>query len=197
MLQKVKIIFIHLSLIILASTVSCKSEPKKILEEDNNVQEVKLNYATGFSIKKFDTYSVLEIKSPWPKAEKTYKYALVQKNLLSKITFNKNEFDGIIRIPIEKIVVTSTTHIPALELLEVEKTLIGFPGTDYVSSEKTRERIDNGNIRELGKNEGVNTEVLLELKPDIVIGYGVSNTNKTLETINKSGISVIYNGDWV
>ena len=54
MLQKVKIIFIHLSLIILASTVSCKSEPKKILEEDNNLQEVKLNYATGFSIKKFD-----------------------------------------------------------------------------------------------------------------------------------------------
>ncbi|MDB9960553.1 ABC transporter substrate-binding protein [Oceanihabitans sp.] len=93
--------------------------------------------------------------------------------------------------------VSSTTHIPALELLNVEETLVGFPGTDYVSSEKTRTRIDNGDIRELGKNEGLNTEVLLEIKPDLVVGYGIDNSNKTLETIKNSGISVIYNGDWV
>ena len=51
--------------------------------------------------------------------------------------------------------------------------MVGFPGTDYISSEKTRQRIDNGLVRELGKNEGINTEVLLEIKPDVVIGFGV------------------------
>ena len=93
--------------------------------------------------------------------------------------------------------VTSTTHIPSLELLGVENSLVGFPGTDYISSEKTRKRIETGDIRELGKNEGINTEVLLELNPDVVIGFGVDGVNKTFETIKKAGIPVIYNGDWV
>ena len=158
---------------------------------------VILSYAKGFAITHHENFTTLTINSPWPKAEKTYRYALVQKNMASKITLNKDEFDGIITIPIEKIVVTSTTHIPALELLGVEESLIGFPGTDYISSEKTRTRIDNGNIRELGKNEGMNTEVLLEIQPDVVIGFGIDGNNKSFETIKKSGIPVIYNGDWM
>jgi iron complex transport system substrate-binding protein len=58
-----------------------------------------------------------------------------------------------IQIPIKSIVVTSTTHVPALEMLGVENTLVGFPNTDYISSKKTRKRIDAGKIREVGKNE--------------------------------------------
>ena len=178
--------------------LNCKNEPKTKNTYSSTTATITENkHATGFEIADFNSHKILSIISPWPKADKTYKYALIQKNMLSEITLDKDEFDGVITIPIEKIVVTSTTHIPALELLGIEETLIGFPGTDYVSSEKTRSRIDRGNIRELGKNEDINTEVLLKLKPDVVIGYGVSSSNKTLETIQKSGIPVIYNGDWV
>ena len=156
-----------------------------------------LKYAEGFSTITIANYKLLTIKSPWPKSEKEFKYVLISAEEATKTTFLKDEYDGIIITPIQKIVATSTTHIPALELLGVEQTLVGFPGTDYVSSEKTRSRIDNGDIRELGKNEGINTEVLLELHPDVVIAFGVDGTNKTMETIEKSGITVIYNGDWV
>lgn len=175
---------------------NCKNKDAKPLST-SVLAPVNLSYAKGFEIIHHENFTTLTIKSPWPKAEKTYRYALVKKNMLAKITLNKADFDGIITIPIEKIVVTSTTHIPALELLEVEETLVGFPGTDYISSEKTRERIHNGNIRELGKNEGINTEVLLETHPDVVVGFGIDGNNKTFETIKKSGIPVIYNGDWV
>src|SRR5690606_19575453 len=58
-------------------------------------------------------------------------------------------------------------------------------------------RVDNGSIRELGKNEGINIEVLLELHPDVVIGFGMDNNNKSFDNIKKAGIPVIYNGDWV
>ncbi len=158
---------------------------------------LNLSYAEGFSVSKFQDFSVLEIKNPWPKSDKTYKYALIPREVAPKITLNADEYDAILLTPIESIVVTSTTHIPALELLNVETRLIGFPATDYVSSIKTRARIDQGAVRELGKNEDINTEVLLELKPDLVVGYGIDGNNKTLETIQKSGVAVIYNGDWV
>ena len=182
---------------VLLSITSCKKEAKIIPETKQNVVKTQFNYAEGFTITHNENFKVLTIKNPWPKAEKEYKYALVSKENAAKTSFIKDGFDGIITIPIKNIVVTSTTHIPALELLNAEETLVGFPGTDYVSSEKTRARIDNENIRELGKTEGINTEVLLELQPDVVIGFGIDGNNKTFETIKKSGIPVIYNGDWV
>ena len=159
--------------------------------------QLKLKYAKGFSMTDYKSHKILEINNPWPDAEKTYKYVLITKENAAKTSFMQDEFDGIIFNPIEKMVVTSTTHIPALELLDVEQTLIGFPGTEYVSSEKTRKRIENGLIRELGKNEGINTEILLELKPDVVVGFGIDGNNRSLGIIKKSGIPVIYNGDWV
>jgi iron complex transport system substrate-binding protein len=105
-------------------------------------------------------------------------------------------YDEIITIPINEIVVTSTTHIPSLEMLEVDTTLVGFPSLDYISSQKTRKRINQGFIKELGKNEDLNTESLLDLNPDVIVGFAIDNHDKTLKTIKKTGIPLVYNGDW-
>ena len=201
MLQNKSILLLLFSFLFLQN---CKKEKHNLTPDDYNLKhnieegnETKNNYAEGFKIINYDGFNVLEITNPWPKAEKSYRYALISKESAAKTTFSKDSYDGIIITPVEKIVVTSTTHIPALELLNVEKTLVGFPGTDYVSSEKTRARIDSKEVRELGKNEGINTEVLLDLNPNVVIGYGIDGNNKTFNNIQKSGIPVIYNGDWV
>ena len=178
--------------------VACKQNKTTVSADSIGGQELSLKYAKGFSAKQFDTHKVLTITNAWPNSEITYQFALLTENeVKSREGFDPSKFDHVINLPLNKIVVTSTTHIPALELLGVEDKLVGFPGCDYISSEKTRKRIENDEIRELGKNEGINTEVLLELDPDLVIGFGVDGTNRSFETIEKSGIPVIYNGDWV
>ena len=185
-------------LILFINLLACKNVSKKTLNEELIGNKTSLKYAKGFTIKDYNSYKILEVGSPWPNADKTYKFVLLKENY--DVDFwrsEKSKFDGVFEIPIKKIVVTSTTHIPALELLGVEQSLVGFPGTDYVSSKKVRHLIDNKKIRELGKNEDINTEVLLELKPDIIVGFGVDGTNKSLNTIKNSSVPVIYNGDWV
>ena len=177
--------------------VSCKNEPKTEIPSQTKTHPLKLKYAKGFTVDDNGDHKILSIHNPWPEATKQYKYLIASNSVLSKMTFPTDYYDGVVTDNLKKIVVTSTTHIPALELLGVEQYLVGFPGTDYISSKKTRQRIANGDIRELGKNEGINTEVLLELNPDVVIGFGVDGVNKTFETIKKAGIPVIYNGDWV
>lgn len=185
-------------LLLFITLLNCKQDKgMQIKTKPGETEVTSLSYAKGFSIKNYDDYKVLEIKNPWPKSEKTYRYALVNKEVAPKITLNKNDYDAILITPIQKIVVTSTTHIPALELLHEETTLIGFPDNSYVSSEKTRALIDDGSVRDLGKNESINTEVLLELRPELVIGFGIDGNNKTFENIQKAGIPVIFNGDWV
>lgn len=177
--------------------VGCKKDKNTSTETESFIKELTNNYAEGFKITHYKTHNTVSISNPWPEAEQRYNFALIPRDNIDQTTLNKDDYNGIITTPVQNIVVTSTTHIPALELLGVEQSLVGFPGTDYVSSEKTRLRIDNGKVRELGNNEGINTEVLLQLRPDVVVAFGVDGTNKSMEIIEKAGIPVIYNGDWV
>jgi iron complex transport system substrate-binding protein len=180
-----------LFLVILSfSLVECKNEskPNVIISAKNEVR-----YAKGFSIQNYDGYLVVKVKNPWPKTTKTYTYILKEKNGIVPDSLKQNL---IIPVPIKTIVVTSTTHIPSLELLDEVNTLIGFPHCDYISSEKVRARIDAGNIKELGNNQDLNTEVLLDMQPNVIIGYGIDNKNPTLDNLQKSGLKVMLNGDW-
>lgn len=156
-----------------------------------------ISYSKGFTIKKLNNgVTIITITSPWPGAHSDFTYALIPKNLLATITLNKDEYDAIVAVPVERMVLTSTTHIPALEALGVEDKLVGFPQTKYISSEKTRKRIDAGLVKELGSNEAINTEMVIALNPDVVIGFAVDGQNKAYETLRLSNIPVVYNGDW-
>lgn len=181
-----KIAFIVLTAFLL---IQCKSETKP----EASLSQNTIRYAKGFSIHNYDGYSVLTVRNPWPKADKTYTYILKEKNGNVPDSLKQNL---IIPIPIKTIVVTSTTHIPSLEMLDEVNSLVGFPHMDYISSEKVRARIDAGKVKELGNNQDLNTEVILDLQPSVIIGYGIDNKNPTLDNLQKSGLKVILNGDW-
>lgn len=162
-----------------------RKNPSKSLQQKSNIK-----YAKGFEIQSFKTHKKLIIKTPYPDAKETFEFILTD-------ALNSHSDQRQISTPIQNIVVTSTTHIPMLELLDVQDRLVGFQGTDYISSEKTRARIDEGHVKELGKEFAINTEVLFELKPDVVIGFAMTKTNKTYNLIEQNGIPVIINGDWL
>lgn len=170
--------------------MQCKPENKsKIPVSHSNM----VRYASGFSLQNYEGYSVITVKNPWPKATKTYTYILQEKGGKIPDSLKQNL---VIPVPVKTIVVTSTTHIPSLEMLDEVNSLVGFPHTDYISSEKVRARIDAGKVKELGNNQDLNTEVLLDLQPNVIIGYGIDNKNPTLDNLEKSGMKILLNGDW-
>ncbi len=177
----------------LFTLIACQEVKKSpsITQEVN--QNSKIEFANGFTITYHEGYKVITLKNAWPGTEKVFTYALVEKG----VSLDSSEiYDAIIKVPINEIIVTSTTHIPSLEMLGVSNTLVGFPNLDYISSEKTRKRINDGLISELGKNEDINTEVLIELNPDLVVGFAIDGNNKAFNTLKKTEIPVVYNSDW-
>ena len=178
-------------LIYILISIYCKNEVIKVDIKQRFENNIK--YANGFDIITKNGIEKLIIKSPYQNSKDVFEYQIKNKTVPKNI--NKNNL--IIEVPLTKIVVTSTTHIPMVELLNEEATVIGFPYSKYVSSEKTRQLIDSGNITEIGKENSLNTEILLDLEPEIVVGYSVSSADKSLTTIKKAGINVIYNGDWL
>jgi len=178
-------------LIYILISISCKNEVIKVDIKQRFENNIK--YANGFDIITKNGIKKLIIKSPYQNSKDVFEYQIKNKT----VPKNSNKNNLIIEVPLTKIVVTSTTHIPMVELLNEEATVIGFPYSKYVSSEKTRQLIDSGNITEIGKENSLNTEILLDLEPEIVVGYSVSSADKSLTTIKKAGINVIYNGDWL
>ena len=179
-------------LFFLISFTSCKQSQysSTILtpQSDNQIQ-----YAKGLSIYKYQGFSVVKITNPWPNATKVYNYILKEKNGIIPDSLKKIP---TITVPLQSIVVTSTTHIPSLEMLGEENTLVGFPETNYISSEKVRARISAGKVRELGPNQNLNTEVIIDLQPDLIVGFGIDNNNPTLDNLQKNGLKIMFNGDW-
>src|SRR5690606_14535491 len=160
-------------------------------------KKIAISNAEGFSIENLEGgITVIRITSPWPGAETGFTYALVPRKKLSSTTLDKSAYDAIITVPVNKVVATSTTHIPVLEALGEINALVGFTNTQYISSKTARKRIDGGKIQELGNNEAINTELVLALRPDVVFGFGVDGQNKAYGTLKRSGIPVVYNGDW-
>ena len=180
-------------LIILFSVIysSCEKMIKtEILKEIPST----IKYAKGFDIINEKGTKKLLIKSAYQNSKELFSYQILNKD---KKGARKALIDQEILVPINRIVVTSTTHIPMIELLNEEASIVGFPNSNYISSEKTRHLIDKGNITEIGKESSLNTEILLDLHPELVVGFGVSSVDKTLTSIQKAGINVIYNGDWL
>ena len=176
--------------LIVSLFVQCKKENQ---HEIKSGIKNEISYAKGLEIYKYEGFSILKITKPWPGAKENFTYVLQEKNGI--VPDSLKQFT-IIPIPLKSIVVTSTTHIPALEMLGVENSLVGFPNTDYISSEKTRKLIDSGKVREVGTNETLNTEVLIDMAPDLIVSFGLNNNNPTIDNLQKSGLKVIYNGDW-
>jgi len=181
--------FFSICVLILVFLFACKND-KKIVELEIEINsENTIKHAKGFDIQHFKNYTKLTVKAPYQNSTETFEFLLTSKK-------SNNDLNTI-QVPVNSIVVTSTTHIPMLELLQVENKLVGFPNTDYISSPKTRRLIAHGSVKELGHEESINTELLLDLKPDLVVGFSLNSNNKMFSVIEKLGIPVLLNGDWV
>lgn len=177
-------------ILLMLTTTGCRDKASATLP---SAKEETIRHAKGLSIRRLDGYALVTVSQPWPGANKSYQYIFA-----GDFTTVPDSLSHLpkIRVPIQNIVVTSTTHIPSLEMLGMEHTLGGFPMLDYISSTAIRNRIDQGKVRELGSNQNLNVEAVIDLAPEVLIGYGIDNTNPTLDKLSASGISVVLNGDW-
>lgn len=183
---------------VLFFVTACKREKTaQELPKSDVSSSIRIDFAKGFSVAKEGEITVLSVNSPWPGADESFTYALVPKNKLGAITFPKDSYDAVVATPINKLVVTSTTHIPALESLGILDKLVGFPDTKYISSLPARKMIQEGKIKDLGQNESLNTEITLALNPDLVVGFAINSQHSGYDILQKANISVVFNGDWV
>jgi len=171
-----------------------RNEAAESFDHNPTNNQLKLKYAQGFSVKYNHGATYVEVPKPYQGAKQGFKYLLVEKG--EEIPTHEEDVQ-VIEIPIKSIVCTSTTHIPLLDYLGETDALVGFPTTDYISSEKMRKRIDNGAVTDLGVDKELNLELLTNLNPDLVMAYTMSSDLGQFRQIESAGIPVVINAEYI
>jgi iron complex transport system substrate-binding protein len=170
--------------------ISCHSKTDKNV--DKQLSQSYFKYARHLSLDDFGKFRILHITKAYPGAP-AYDYVLTKKNVqLPDSLKNLTR----INVPLHNIVVTSTTHLPALDVLGLQDKLIGFPNTNYISNKHFREKVKKGEITDIGNGRQLNMEELLKLQPDLLMQFSSGDAQNKDRCLQENGIPVLYNADW-
>ncbi len=150
----------------------------------------------GFLIQNFGTWQKLTVVDPWQKSTNTrFDYFLVKKG--SKIPEEIKD-QQIFFTPLHKVICLSTTHIGFLDALGEVASITGLSGSKYLSNTEVKRGVAENRIQEVGNERGLNYEMILQLKPDVVFAYGVgSEINAQLNKLQDLGIPVVLVGEYL
>ena len=101
----------------------------------------------------------------------------------------------VIEVPIRSIFTSSTTQLPALEILGALDALTGVAQSDFVSSEPVRAMLDADQLVEFAPMFAVDAEAVLAAQPDVLMTSGF--WDDAYDIIQNAGTAVVHNADWV
>lgn len=174
--------------------VGCSTSTVEQKVDNNTVlKEVELNYAKGFSISRGNDFKVITLKNTWKGENTSYQYVLY-KNEKPK-GYDDATF---IKVPIKSIVCFSLTHLAFIDKLGELNSIKGLSGCDYVSNETVINKIKNNEIKEIGSSQLINYELLIDLKPDLIMTFGIDETaTNQLNKFKTLGLNVVLNSEYM
>ncbi|HON18499.1 MAG TPA: ABC transporter substrate-binding protein [Salinivirgaceae bacterium] len=166
--------------------VACQTNyPKDTVPQPGN------QYSRSFRIEADSGGYTLHLFSPWMNEESEhYTYFLKRNTKINKITNLANQ---TIAIPIQRVAVMSTTHLAFIEAIESSESVVAVSDTRYVNSLKYLNRINQGEIANIGYETSLDFETLLSVRPDVCFMYGLSSSaTQTAERLISLGIPVVF-----
>ena len=151
---------------------------------------VNIRYARGFSVNYDHPYPVLRIHG----SADTTRYALLPTNAAPSETLPSATM--LIRTPVRRLVVTSTTHLGLVELLDARDVLVGIGQADYVYDADIRRRVQQGQIQQVAVGGSLNVESVLALQPDLVMVSANPGGTASYQSLLAAGIPVVVNAEW-
>lgn len=169
--------------------------PFLFAQKDVRPEQVRLRHAKGFSVRYTGSYKIVHILSPFGKSTDTARYLLVPRGKSRPAGYANYQ---VVETPVRSLVAMSSMHIGLLGFLGAEDVLTGMGNLKYVSSPKVITRIESGKVKEVGKDQTLNEELVVAMRPDLVMAVGTPNARlDRYETLRRAGIPVLVNSEWV
>ena len=156
----------------------------------------KIVRAQRFSLEKKSGWTEIKIINPWQGAINVSQvYCLMKRG--SELPEGADS-SNVIFVPLTKIVCMSTTHLAMISALHEENTITGVSGTDFIYSPALNSRVDKGLIMDVGYEANLNKELILKIKPDLIMIYGIgSESAGYVAKLKELGTKVLINADYL
>lgn len=136
--------------------------------------------------------TVVTVRNAWPGA-KPLRYALVDKG---ETVPERDGFDGVISVPVERVVALSTTVIPHFRDLGMVDRLVGVDTADYIYDDTVYQRLNDGDVVAVGSAESLNLERVIAAQPDLLVTSAMGRDDPTLARLASSDIPIVVLADW-
>lgn len=181
--------FTLLCLILLSG---CKQKNKTSLEAFH--QELyKPQYASGFKIlgAEHSSSTLIEISNPWQGAKDVKMTYFIARNGEEP----PQGFNGsVIHAGAKRIVCMSSSYIAMLDALGQIDKVVGVSGLDYIANPTIQSH--RNTIKDMGAE--MNYELLLGLKPDVVLLYGIGDAQTAVtDKLKELSVPFIYMGEYL
>ncbi|HOW10617.1 MAG TPA: ABC transporter substrate-binding protein [Bacteroidales bacterium] len=175
---------------------SCQGKTEKAETGAELSGKSGIQYAKRLVIEKKDSYSQVRIINPWQGAKgEEQNWFLISDSADIPPFINPTE---VIRVPVKRIICTSTTHLSMLSAIGGSGSVKGFSGTGLLYSQEYNDRISAKTINEIGYDDNLNKEMMIKLKPDIVMMYGVGGESASFAgKLKEMGLKVMFNADYL
>ena len=181
--------FILASLLLLVSCVSNKKTSLEAFNQDIYTPE----YASGFKILGADNVqsTLIQVFNPWQGAKDVEMSYFISRNGEQAPA----GFTGpTIPAGAKQIVCMSSSYIAMLDALGQADRIVAVSGIDYVSNPYIIAHKDS--IKDMGPE--MNYELLLGLKPDVVLLYGIGDAQTAVtDKLKELSIPYLYMGEYL
>lgn len=181
--------FILFSLLFLASCISNKKTSLEAFNQDIYTPE----YAAGFKILGATNVqsTLIQVFNPWQGAKEVEMSYFISRNGEQAPT---GFIGSTIPAGAKRIVCMSSSYIAMLDALGQVNRIVAVSGIDYVSNPYILAHKDS--IKDMGPE--MNYELLLGLKPDIVLLYGIGDAQTAItDKLKELSIPYIYMGEYL
>lgn len=166
-------------------------------EVDYFLDKAEAEYSTGWTVEYFNNYKLVTMLTPWPGSvpEDAIQYVLVQCGTPAPEGYDAGQ---IIEIPAGDVIALSTTYLPHLESLGLLDHLIGLDSFLYTTTPEVVELAGAGELVEVGNNNTINIELVLDAEPGLVLSYGSGDASFDAEPLlREAGVPVVMATDFI
>ena len=147
--------------------------------------------AKNFVVSYHDHYKRVTVLEPNPGADPV-EYILVQRGTPTPDDVGSA---SVIEVPVESIFTSSTTHLPALEIIGALNRLTGVAQGEFISSEAAYARVESGEAAVFAADYSVDAEIVVAHEPQVLMTSGFADD--AYDVISSAGTVVVHNADWV
>ncbi|GJM61009.1 ABC transporter substrate-binding protein [Persicobacter diffluens] len=170
-----------------AETIDLQQTDYTFFEDSLNIE-----FAKNFEISKHSNFKKLVLHSRLNNKHEVSEYYLVKRGTPYPKGVHSSK---VIEVPVRKVVALSNTHVGMLDRLRGLSALKGVDAHDYIPDRTIRTKIESGEIKEVGAYSKLNEELILAMKPDVVL-YDDMGQDETYPALKSQGICLLPISSW-